>query len=88
MCLMSLYTFSLIKAFNIEMNLGCEMGYALFFHSLMGTVLKAKILTNTNENEAVEIRKCTFQIPQIEIKKISIQAFLINVEITCQTIIL
>lgn len=83
---MSLYTFSLIKAFNVEMNLGCEMGYALFFHSLMGTVLKAKILTNTNETEAVEIRKCTFQIPQNH-KNISIQAFLINVEIICQTII-
>ena len=51
------------------MNLGCEMGYALFFHSLMGTVLKAKILTNTNETEALEIRKCTFLIPQNHKKK-------------------
>lgn len=61
------------------------MGYSFFLHSLTGTIFKAKILTNINKIEELEIRIYTFLIPQNH-KKISIHVFLINAKMICQTI--
>ena len=36
------------------------MGSSFFFHSFVGTILKAEILTNTNEIKVLEISIYTF----------------------------